>query len=67
MKIGKVSRNQFRDEDMGEKPGRGEDVPGKGLAVQRLGGRSKPLSPEKFMVHQGSGGDAGQVGRDEIP
>lgn len=64
MKIGKVSRSQLSDEDMGQKPGRGEDVPGKRLAVQRLGGRSKPVSPENFMVHQGSGDEAGQVGRD---
>lgn len=67
MKIGKVSGSQLSDEDMGQKPGRGEDVPGKGLAVHRLGGMGKPMSPENFLVHQGSGEEAGQVGRDEDP
>lgn len=53
---------------MGQKA-RGEagvGVPGRGLAMQSLGGR-RPVSPEDFMVQQGLGGEAGHVSRDKIP
>lgn len=64
--MGEVRGHQLSDGDMGQKERSGEGVPDRGLAVQRLRGRRKPVSPESFMVEQGPGDEAGQVGRDEI-
>lgn len=41
-------------------------VPVGGLAMQMLGGRSQPVSPENIMVQQGPGAKAGQIHRGKI-